>query len=80
MGLEQLLLSVNEFARMCGIGKTMAHEIIDRGDLLSVRIGRRKLVPESEARAYVARLVAQAKTVSRLEPAQQTPQEDTVAA
>jgi excisionase family DNA binding protein len=42
---ERLTLSVEEAAEVLGIGRTLAYEAVRRGDIPTVRIGRRHLVP-----------------------------------
>jgi excisionase family DNA binding protein len=51
---ETVMLSDREVARMLGIGRTKARELMTAGAIRSVRIGRRRLVPRSEVDAYVA--------------------------
>jgi excisionase family DNA binding protein len=46
-------LSVAEAARRLGIGRSALYAAIARGEVASVRIGRRRLIPEAE----VARLL-----------------------
>lgn len=38
-----------------GIGRTTAFELIRTGQLRSVKIGRRRMVPQSEIDAYIRR-------------------------
>jgi excisionase family DNA binding protein len=40
-----LTVSVTEAARLPGIGRSLAYELVARGDLPSVRLGRRVLIP-----------------------------------
>lgn len=42
---EKLTLSVPEAARRLGIGKNLAYEAIQRGEIPSIRVGHRLLVP-----------------------------------
>jgi len=49
-----LLLAVPDAARLLGIGPTFAWELVRAGDLPSVKLGRRVLVP----RAALERLAA----------------------
>ena len=53
---EALLLSDLEAARLLGIGKTKARELLRSGQLASVRIGRRLLVPRRALEDFVSRL------------------------
>lgn len=39
------LLAVEEAARRAGIGRSLAYALIRRGELRSVKVGRRRLVP-----------------------------------
>jgi excisionase family DNA binding protein len=51
-----LLLSAVEAAALLGIGKTKLYELIARGDLRPVHIGRCCRIPVDEVREYVQRL------------------------
>ena len=42
---ERLVVSVPEAARLLGISRTHAYEMIARGELPCIRLGRRILVP-----------------------------------
>jgi excisionase family DNA binding protein len=48
-----LLLRVNEAAALLGIGTTTLREMIARGEIASVRIGRRRLVPRRAVEEFV---------------------------
>ena len=54
----KLLLDLDELADALAIGRTKAKELVRRGDIPSVRIGDRRLVPAQAAEEYVAGLVA----------------------
>ncbi len=45
MSDERLTLSVEEAARLLGVGRGAAYEAARRGELPSVRLGRRILIP-----------------------------------
>ncbi|MCR6699708.1 MAG: helix-turn-helix domain-containing protein [Dokdonella sp.] len=47
-------------ARMLGIGRTSLYELMQRGELKTIRIGTRRLVPDSELHRYVASLMKEA--------------------
>jgi excisionase family DNA binding protein len=49
-----LLVSVPEAARLLGIGKTMAWDLVYSGELKVVRLGKRVLVPRLEIDRFVA--------------------------
>ncbi|MBS1819604.1 MAG: helix-turn-helix domain-containing protein [Acidobacteria bacterium] len=54
------LLSVEEAATWLGIGRSLAYDLVGRGDLASVRLGRLLRVP----RAALAAMVEQTQAVS----------------
>ena len=39
------LLSIEEAARHLGIGRTAAYGLLSRGELRSIKLGRRRLIP-----------------------------------
>lgn len=55
-GLEPRLLTVSDAARLLGIGRTTAYELIAAGELEVVHIGRSARVPTAEVDAFVERL------------------------
>jgi excisionase family DNA binding protein len=57
---ERLAFPVAETAQLLGIGKTKTRELINSGELGSIRAGRRLLVPRSEIQAYIARQLVEA--------------------
>ena len=57
------LVSLRSCANALGISYSNVKSIIARGALKSIRIGRRRLVPTSEIRAYIDRLI-EAETAS----------------
>lgn len=53
----KILLRVEDVARMLDIGRCRVFDLISRGDLVSVKIGASRRIPEQAVRDYVARLV-----------------------
>lgn len=49
------LLAVEEAARTLGIGRTLAYGLIARGELRSLKVGRRRVVPSSAISDYANR-------------------------
>ncbi len=47
------LLSVEEVAAFCGIGRSLAYSLVARGELPSVRLGRLVRVPRAAILAMV---------------------------
>jgi len=58
--MDQLLLTPNEAATALGIGRSKLYELLQAGELSSVRIGACRRVPASAIHKYVARLCAPA--------------------
>lgn len=55
---EPLLLTVVEAGRLLSVGRTTVYELIERGDLRVVHIGRACRVPVVEVTDYIERLRA----------------------
>jgi len=55
---EPLLLTVEEAAALLHIGRTTAFELVMRGQIQSVRIGRRRLVVREGLQRYISELLA----------------------
>ena len=53
MAMTKMLLPIPDAAMALGIGVTKCWELIAAGDLETVRIGRRRLVPVSALEKYV---------------------------
>jgi excisionase family DNA binding protein len=58
---EPDLLSVEEFCRAIGIGRTSAYELFASKEVTPIRLGRRTLIPRSEKDALIANRLAAAK-------------------
>jgi len=56
-----LLLSVPDVAAVLSLGVTYTRRLIDQGDIKSVRVGKRVLVPRQYLDEYIAALVATAQ-------------------
>lgn len=46
---------VSDFCRAHGIGRTFFYEEVKRGEIRTIKVGSRTLVPDSEARAWQQR-------------------------
>lgn len=46
---------VNDFCRAHGIGRSLFYEEVKRGEIKLIKIGKRTLVPDSEAKAWQRR-------------------------
>ena len=47
MGNDKLTLTVNETAKILGVGRNSAYEAIARGEIPVVKVGKRLLVPKT---------------------------------
>ncbi len=47
--------SLDDFCRAHGIGRTLVYEEIKRGELKIIKVGKRTLIPDSEAKAWQER-------------------------
>lgn len=59
---RQLLLSVPEAARALGIARSSLYVLLDRHVLISVAIGRRRLLPARALEEYVDRLIERSQS------------------
>ena len=57
--MEPLLHPVEEAAQLLGIGRSQMFELIARGDVESVKIGRLRRIPADALTTYVERLRAE---------------------
>lgn len=53
---QRLLLRVEEAAERLGIGRTLMYELVSRGDVESVPVGRLRRIPAECLDEYVTRL------------------------
>jgi len=63
LGDGPLLLSIKDAAEQLGIGRSPLYELMNRGEIDHVRIGRRKLISRDALRSFIA-----ANTRSGYEP------------
>lgn len=64
--MEKLLLPIPEAGETLGIKRTTVYSLIDAGELRTVKIGRRTLIPTSSLEEYVARLEGGVASADRL--------------
>ena len=63
-----LLLSVNATAEALGIGRSKCYELILRGELRSLTIGSRRLVPRRAIEDYIAEALQQIENEEKVIP------------
>ena len=51
------LLTINDFAKVTNLGRTRIYELLKRGEVKAVKIGRRTLIRREDADAWIASLV-----------------------
>jgi excisionase family DNA binding protein len=54
------LLTVEETIQRLRIGRTTIHELVQRGELASIKIGRRRLFTETAIAAFIQRKLEEA--------------------
>jgi excisionase family DNA binding protein len=54
----RFLLSITAAAECLGVKRSMMYQLIDAGEVTTVKIGRRRLVTAESLQAYVQRLTA----------------------
>jgi excisionase family DNA binding protein len=57
---ERILLPINDAAPLIGIGRTKLFELLASGEIESVTIGKRRLIPRQSLTDFVNRLRLQA--------------------
>jgi excisionase family DNA binding protein len=55
---ERLTMSVEEASEVLGISRSLAYELVRRGDIPSLRLGRRLVVPVRGVEALVEQAAA----------------------
>jgi excisionase family DNA binding protein len=55
---ERLTMSVEEASEVLGISRSLAYELVRRGDIPSLRLGRRLVVPVQGLEALVEQAAA----------------------
>lgn len=50
---DQYLCSVNEAAKLLGVGRTKIYDMLAKGQILSMRIGSRRLVKMDSIKALI---------------------------
>lgn len=56
---DKLLVSVDEAARRVSIGLTVMYELIGSGEVASIKLGRRRLIPVRALEEFMERRLAE---------------------
>jgi excisionase family DNA binding protein len=54
-GVVRLAYDVQEFARAAGLGRSLAYELVKRGEVAAFRVGRRIVIPREAAEEWLRR-------------------------
>lgn len=57
--LPALLITVEEAARLLGIGRTKAYELVMSGEVQSIKLGRRRLMVRASLDSFIEKKVAE---------------------
>lgn len=58
-GIERRAYSVQEFAAAYGLGKSLAYDLVQRGEIAAVRVGRRIIIPREAAEEWLRKKAQQ---------------------
>jgi excisionase family DNA binding protein len=53
---EDGAFTIRDFCVWASVGRTLAYELIKRGQLRAIKVGGKTLIPKSDARAWLASL------------------------
>lgn len=73
----KLLLSVEEALEATGIGRSKFYELVAAGEIESVEVGRRRLVPVEALQEFVERLRAESRRYRDERPPKRAPDSST---
>lgn len=62
--MQPRLFTIEDAAKLCGVGRSLAYEEIRLGRLRTVRIGRRRLVPLKYIDEYVELLMRESESAN----------------
>lgn len=62
MAIDRLTCSVEEAADALGIGRTLVFDLVRSGELQSLKVGRRRLIPTAALDAWLATRMAIARS------------------
>jgi excisionase family DNA binding protein len=68
LAMERLLLNVQEAAILLNLGRTTMYELVMRGEIVSVTIGRRRLIPRDALQRYIVGLEAVQSSLHNMSP------------
>jgi excisionase family DNA binding protein len=57
--VEAVLLRIDEVARLLSLGRSETYRLVTSGELVSLKLGRRRLIPRAAIDALVAKWVSE---------------------
>ena len=60
--MDELLVSVEEAARRIAVGRSHLYELLGRGEIESIRIGRSRRIPVTALEEYTSRKLDEARS------------------
>lgn len=57
--MTKLMNEVQEACERTGIGRSKLYQLMTAGEIKSVKVGKRRLIPEEDLQGFVARLRAE---------------------
>jgi excisionase family DNA binding protein len=65
MAHDKLLLTVSEAAERLGIGRSFAYQLVSRGELASLKLGRARRVPTTALDDFIAQQLSHGQATER---------------
>jgi len=59
VGMDKKLLTVSEAADLLGLGRSKAYELVMRGELKSIQIGRARRIPVTALDEFIKRVAGE---------------------
>lgn len=59
--VDRLAVRVEEAAEMLGLGRSTVFQLLKNGGLVSIKVGKRRLIPIQEINSFIGRLAKNAK-------------------
>lgn len=61
---QKALLSITDFMAESGLGRTKTYELIGSGELETIKVGKRRMVPAEAFQDWIARLRERARSAA----------------
>ena len=64
MSIDSLLLTVSQAADRLELGRSLVYELVMRGEIASIKVGRARRIPAAALEQFVAERLAESTPVS----------------